>query len=135
MNTSLTIEIYWLIATLLMTSLFWLPYILNRMLEQGIVNALWDPLGDTRTEKPWANRMMQAHNNAVENLVIFAPLAILVQITGTNSTMTANACMIYFISRLLHYSAFTFAIPLLRVITFLCGFGAQLTLGISLLSA
>jgi uncharacterized MAPEG superfamily protein len=116
-----------------MTSLFWLPYIINRMLEQGIVNAVWDPFGDTHTGKPWANRMMQAHNNAIENLIIFAPLVILIQITGMNSSTTATACMVYFFTRLTHYFVFTLAVPLLRVATFLIGFGVQVILTLTLL--
>jgi uncharacterized MAPEG superfamily protein len=126
-------ELYWLILTLIMTSVYWLPYIINRMLEQGILKAIWDPLGDTRTDKPWANRMMQAHYNAVENLVIFAPLVILVQVTGMNSPATAIACMIYFFTRLAHYFVFTFAMPVLRVVTFLVGFGVQVFLAVTLL--
>jgi len=111
----------------------WIPYIINRLLEQGIFNAVWDPTGDTYTKKIWANRMMSAHKNAVENLVVFAPLVILIEITGLNSSATATACMIYFFTRLCHYLVFTFALPLLRVITFLTGFAVQVFLAATLL--
>lgn len=47
MNTLLFTEFNWLIVTVFMTSLFWLPYIINRMLELGILNAWWDPYGRT----------------------------------------------------------------------------------------
>ena len=133
MTIELTNELYWLVLTVLMTSVFWLPYILNRMMEQGIINAIWDPQGHTQTKKEWARRMMQAHDNAIENLAVFAPLVILIQITGANSKVTASACMVYFCARLVHYMAFTFAVPVLRVATFLIGFGAQLTLALTLL--
>ena len=133
MNLELSNELYWLVATILMTSLLWVPYILNRMHEQGIFNAIWDPQGHTETKKDWARRMMQAHENAVENLVIFAPLVILVQVTGFNSEVTASACMLYFFTRMVHYLAFTFAVPVVRVVTFLIGFGVQLILALTLL--
>jgi len=126
-------EILWLTLTILMTSLFWVPYIINRMLELGILNAIWDPFGRTDTKKPWANRMMQAHQNAVENLVLFAPLVILIQFMGLNSEVTANACIVYFVARLIHYLSFTFAVPVLRVVTFLTGFGVQFFLALILL--
>ena len=129
----LSTEIFWLVMTLLMTSLFWVPYILNRIFEQGVLNALWDPYGKTHTDKAWAQRMMQAHVNAVENLVIFAPLVIMVQLTGVNSATTAMACMIYFFTRLVHYLVFTFAIPVLRVPSFITGFVVQLVLAFALL--
>lgn len=128
MHATLSAEIYWLSLTLFMTSLFWVPYIINRMLEQGVFNALWDRFGGTHTEKKWAKRMMSAHTNAVENLVIFAPSVILIQITGTNSSTTASACMVYFFTRLTHYFVFTFSLPILRVLTFLIGFGVQVLL-------
>lgn len=86
-----------------------------------------------QVQKIWAQRMMDAHVNAVENLVIFAPLVLLIQITGLNSTTTTNACIIYFFARLVHYIAFAFAVPLLRVITFLVGFGMQTILALTLL--
>jgi uncharacterized MAPEG superfamily protein len=133
MHMTLSKELYWLTLTILMTAVFWVPYILNRMLEQGILNALWDPHGRTETKRAWARRMLQAHANAVENLIIFAPLVIMVQITGVNSATTATACMIYFFARLMHYVVFTFGIPLLRVVTFLVGFGAQVVLAVNLL--
>ena len=132
MNT-LSTEMYWLVMTLLMTSLFWVPYIINRLLEQGVLTALWDPQGETHTDKAWARRMMQAHVNAVENLVLFAPLVILVQITGSHSDTTATACMVYFFARLIHYLVFTFAVPVLRVLSFATGFAVQLILALALL--
>ena len=135
MNLSQSTEFYWLTLTLFMTGCFWLPYIVNRMLEQGILNAIWDPFGDAHTEKPWARRMMKAHSNAIENLVIFAPLVILIEITGLNSATTATACMIYFFARLSHYIAFTLAIPVLRIVTFLTGFSVQILLAAVLLVA
>jgi len=130
---TLSNELYWLTLTLLMTSLFWLPYIINRMAEQGVLSAVWDPYGRTDTGKDWASRMMQAHQNSVENLVIFAPLVIMVNSMGLNSEITATACMVYFLVRMIHYLAFTFAVPVLRVVTFIIGFGVQSLLAVTLL--
>ncbi len=79
MPTELSTELYWLTLTVLFTGLMWVPYILNRMLEQGIGVALWDPQGDTKTQITWAERLMRAHQNSVENLVIFAPLVLVLQ--------------------------------------------------------
>ena len=65
---TLSPELYWLTITTLMTGLMWVPYILNRLAEKGPLKATWDPQGDTTTRGPWADRMMRAHQNAVENL-------------------------------------------------------------------
>ena len=116
-----------------MTALFWVPYILNRMFEQGIGPALWDPQGVTETKKAWAERMMKAHQNAIENLALFAPSVIIIQMLGLNSATTASACMVYFFARLAHYLVFSFAVPVLRIASFLVGFAAQITLLIQII--
>lgn len=132
MNDMMTGEMFWLTATVVMTALFWIPYILNRMQEQGVPAALWDPHGETATRRAWASRMMAAHRNAVENLAIFAPLVLLLQQAGISTGLTLLACKLYFFARLIHYLVFTFAVPLLRVVAFLAGFAAQMMLAASL---
>ena len=131
--TTLSTEIYWLTLTVLMTGLMWLPYIINRIFEQGIVSATWDPQGETSTKVAWADRMARAHANAVENLVIFAPLVLAVQLSNLNSEFTALASMVYFFSRLMHFVVFTFGVPVFRVITFMVSVAAQLILAFTLL--
>ncbi len=130
---TLTTELYWLTLTVLMTGLMWLPYIINRMLEQGIGFALWDPQGETKTQIVWAERMARAHKNAVENLIIFAPLVLTLQLTQLNNALTALACMIYFFSRLTHYIVFSFGIPVIRVLAFMVSVVAQLILAFTVL--
>ena len=130
---TLTTELYWLTLTVLMTGLMWLPYIINRMLEQGLGFAIWDPQGETKTDIVWAERMARAHTNAVENLIIFAPLVLTLQLTQLNNELTALACMIYFFSRLIHYIVFSFSIPVIRVLTFMVSVVAQLILAFTVL--
>jgi uncharacterized MAPEG superfamily protein len=130
---TLSPELYWLTITTLMTGLMWVPYILNRLAEKGPLQALWDPHGDTATRVRWADRMMHAHQNAVENLVIFAPLVLALQMAGISSAATVNACMVYFFARLAHYIVFTFGIPVVRVLAFAVGVAAQVTLALALL--
>lgn len=129
----MTTELYWLILTALMTALLWVPYILNRMKEMGVWQALWNPHPDPRPTAQWAERLMRAHANAVENLVVFAPLVLALQVTGMNTAMTAGACMVYFITRAAHVLLYTFAVPLLRTVAFLAGFFCQMVLALTLL--
>lgn len=135
MLTQFTPELSWLVLTCIMTGLFWVPYILPRIVENGFWTALWDPQGLTHTSAPWAKRMMRAHQNAVENLTIFAPLVLAVQLTGSSNSMTATACLIYFVARAAHVVVYTLAIPVLRTFAFLAGFGAQAVLALTLLGA
>ena len=130
---TITTELYWLTLTVLMTGLMWLPYIINRIVEQGAGFALWDPQGETKTQIAWAERMTRAHKNAVENLIIFAPLVLTVQLAHLNNELTALACMVYFFSRLTHYIVFSFGIPVIRVLAFMVSVVAQLILAFILL--
>ena len=127
-------ELYWLTLTALMTGLFWLPYIINRLLEMGVSQAVFNPNSDPTPKAAWAQRMMNAHNNAVENLVIFASVAIAVHLTGTSSSLTATAAMIYFFARLAHFIVYSVGIPGLRTATFAAGFVCQMILGASALN-
>ncbi|MFK5948306.1 MAG: MAPEG family protein [Methylococcales bacterium] len=131
----MTSELYWLVLSIFLTSILWVPYILNRVFEQGIFKALWDPDGETSTMVPWAKRLMSAHVNAVENLVVFAPLVIIAHVLGITNEMTELAAMVYFFSRLAHAVLFTIRTPVLRIISFLGGFFAQITMVITLLQS
>jgi len=97
MKPTLSPELYWLVLTTLMTGLFWIPYILQRILERGFWPALWDPQGVAHMDAHWAKRMMRAHLNAVENLAIFAPLVLALSVTHTGTSATATACMSTFL--------------------------------------
>lgn len=133
MHTTMTTELYWLALTVLMTALIFVPYILNRMKEHGIWPAVWNPQPDTRPKAQWAERLMRAHANAVENLVVFAPLVLALQVVGVSTAATASASMVYFFARLAHVLLYTFAVPLLRTVAFIVGFVCQLTLALTLL--
>ena len=130
----MTTELYWLILSLLLTAVLWMPYIINRLLEQGIFAGFWDPDGETSTKVAWAQRLMDAHVNAVENLVIFAPLVIITHILEMNTELSATAALLYFFSRLAHAILFTLRVPVLRIVAFLSGFAAQMMLVFNLLT-
>jgi len=127
-------ELHWLILSVIFTALMWIPYIINRMYEMGLWAALYNPQPDIRPKAQWAERMMRAHENAIENLVIFIPLVLIIEITQSHSEISAYAVVIYFYARLIHFAVFTFAMPLLRVPAFLIGFIAQLSLALQLLN-
>lgn len=129
----MTTELYWLVMTILFTALLWLPYILNRLLEQGVFKALWDPEGETATKVGWSRRLMAAHGNAVENLVIFAPLVLIAHALNISTSLTVTAAILYFFSRVAHAILFTFRVPVLRIIAFFGGFIAQMMMVFTLL--
>lgn len=127
----MTRELFWLTLTVIMTGLMWLPYILNRCQVRGLGGAMANP---SRTDKPqseWANRMMFAHDNAVENLVIFAPLVLILNAADYSTKWTVMACAVYFWARLAHLLVYTFGVPVLRTLTFAVGFLAQAVLALA----
>ena len=80
-------------------------------------------------ESTLAARAIRAHSNAVENLVIFAPLALAVHATGSGTLLTALACQIYFFARLIHFLVCVVGQPIIpRTIAFLVGVVSQITL-------
>lgn len=128
-------ELYWLTLTVLMTSVLWVPYILNAFFVRGIMETMGNPSANQRPLSAWASRAKMAHHNAVENLVLFAPLVLLVQFNPGQNTLAPTAAMIYFWARLGHYIVYTLGIPVLRTIAFTIGFGCQITLALNILNA
>jgi uncharacterized MAPEG superfamily protein len=100
------------------------PYILDRLAVRGMADAVGYP-ENPKPQSPWAQRLMKAHANAVENLVVFAALVLVAHAAGVSNSATTTACMVYFWARMAHPVAYTFAIPLLRTLAFAVGFFAQ----------
>jgi uncharacterized MAPEG superfamily protein len=126
-------ELFWLTLTVAMTGLFWVPYILDRAACRGLMGALANPHPDDKPQSAWALRQMKAHANAVENLVIFAPLVLTAHALSISTTTTVLACQAYFWARLAHYIVYTLGVPGLRTIAFTVGFLAQAALVLAIL--
>ena len=124
----MSVELFWLMLTLVMTALFALPYVLDRIVAQGVWPALAKSKAELGRHSPWAERAMQAHANAVENLVVFAPAVLAAQALGVSTPATKFAAMAYFFARLVHYIVYTLGIPVLRTLTYLIGLVATLTI-------
>ena len=123
---TLTPDLYWLTLVIVLTALLWLPYILYLIAQMGLGAALWDPDGTHPLQAEWAQRSRRAHANAVENLVVFAPLTILVSALGLNDGLTAGAAMVYFWVRLGHAGVYTLGLPVVRTLLFAAGVACQL---------
>ena len=120
----------WLLLTVGVTACLWAPYVLDRFVRLGIPRTLGNPKPSDPDElSPWARRAQRAHANAVENLVVFAPLAVMAVHSGVGGTALASgASAAYFYARLAHYLLHAGGVPVLRTVAFLAGFGAQLAL-------
>ncbi len=131
--STISSELLYTALTALFTGILWVPIILKRLVEMGPWKALKNPEPDVRPESDWAYRLSQAHRNAIENLVVFAPLAISIHILGLGNGLTAVAAIIFLFARIAHAVIYTFGIPLFRTIAFAIGFACQMVLGLRIL--
>ncbi len=129
----MTTELLYLVLVTTLTAVMWIPYILNMILVRGIAEAVGYPDNPTPLA-PWAAKMKAAHANAVENLVVFAALVLSAHALNVSNDATATACMVYFWARFVHWLAYTLAVPWVRTLTFLVGFGSQITLAWQILA-
>ncbi|MDQ6679984.1 MAG: MAPEG family protein [Pseudomonadota bacterium] len=125
-------EILYLSLVAALTGLLWLPYVLDRIAKWGLTDTVGYP-ANPKPQSPWAQRLMKAHANAVENLVVFAALVLATQAAGISNAATAAAAVVYFWARVVHVLAYAFAVPWVRTLAFAVGFFAQATLAWQLL--
>ena len=97
----MTKELLWLTLTIILTGVLWVPYILDRIRVRGLMGAMANPSRRDKPQSPWAERLYFAHTNAVDNLVSFAPLVLMLDALG---------------------------IPVARTLAFAVGFAAQAVL-------
>ena len=128
----MTTELTWLVYVVVLTTLLWVPYVLNLIAVRGLSDAVGYPV-DPKPLAAWAQRLKAAHYNAVENLVVFAALILVAHVAGVNNLATATCAMVYFWARVVHALAYTFAIPWLRTLAFATGVGTNLCIAAQLL--
>ena len=121
-------ELLWLTLTVILTGLLWVPYILDRVMVRGLMGAMANPSRKDKPQSAWAMRLYFAHTNAVENLVVFAALVLILDSMGHSTESTVIACAVYFWARLAHAVIYTLGIAVLRTLSFAVGFLAQVAL-------
>src|SRR5664279_4091530 len=121
-------ELMWLTLTVILTGLLWLPYTIDRVLVRGLMGAMANPSRKDKPQSAWAMRLYFAHTNAIENLVIFAPLVLILDSMGHSTESTVIACTVYFWARLAYAIVYTMGVPVLRTLAFTVGFLAQVAL-------
>ena len=127
----MTRELMWLTFTVILTMVLWIPYTLDRIKVRGLMGAMANPSRDDKPQSPWAQRLYFAHTNAVDNLVVFAPLVLILDSMGHSTQSTVIACAVYFWARLAHAVIYALGIPVLRTLAFAVGFLAQAMLALA----
>ena len=122
-------ELSYLAWTAALTVLLWAPFIVARSLAVEFPNprVYRDP---TPPEMPaYIKRMDRAHLNAIETLVPFAALVLIVQTAGLNNDQTALYAAVFFWARVAHAVVYWLGIPFARTLAF--GVGVAATLGLA----
>jgi uncharacterized MAPEG superfamily protein len=128
----MTRELFWLTLTVILTGLLWIPYMINRFQVRGLSGVLANPSRNDKAHAEWATRLMFAHDNAVENLVIFAPLVLILAEIDYSTNWTVYACAVYFWARVAHLIVYTMGLPVFRSLAFTVGFLAQAVLALAI---
>jgi len=123
----MTPELTKLTWVLVLHAVCWIPYILNRVMVQGLIDAVGYP-EDPKPLSPWAERARKAHYNSVENLVAFAAIVLLLNAVDISNETTVLACTVFFWARLVHYIVYVAAIPWLRTLAYFVGWLCTLAL-------
>ncbi|HZP93671.1 MAG TPA: MAPEG family protein [Burkholderiales bacterium] len=127
-------ELLYLVLVTALTGLIWIPYILDRIAVWGLTDTVGYP-ENPKPQSPWARRMIKAHSNAIENLVVFAALVLVAQDLNISNGVTAGACIVYFWARVVHLAAYTFAVPWVRTLAFVVGFLSQAAIAWKILAS
>jgi uncharacterized MAPEG superfamily protein len=128
----MTRELFWLTLTVILTGLLWVPYMINRYQVRGLSGVLANPARNDKPHAEWATRLMFAHDNAVENLIIFAPLVLILAEIDYSTNWTVYACAVYFWARLAHLIVYTMGLSVFRSLAFTVGFLAQAVLALAI---
>ncbi len=128
--------LHWLAAAAVLTALFWVPYILERALSLGVMGAM-RPVEpeDLLKQALWAQRARRAHDNAVQNLVVFATLVLVAAAMGKDADpLLVTAGQVYFWSRAIHFPVMALGVPVIRTLAFLGSFTAQMMAAVVIFS-
>ena len=124
MTTELQVLV-WLVGV---TTFMWLPYILARIANVGLLPALTYTADGLSLRPDWAKRAKQAHYNAIENLAPFAALVIVAHLTNVNNEVTETSALAFFWFRVAHYILYMLGAPFGRTLAFAGGWVAQISL-------
>ena len=123
----MTVELTYLAAVTLLTLLTRAAWMLNKVQIRGLDVVVGYPK-ESKPLSGWGHRLWIAHEDAIQSLIIFAVLVIIVQMSGLADESTAVAAAVYFWARLFHVIAYLFALRWAKTIAYLAGFFSQLWL-------
>ena len=117
-------ELFYLALVTAFTGILWIPYIIDRAMVRGLMDAVGYP-ENPKPQSAWAQRLQKAHNNAVENLAVFAALVLTAHALGISGNAIATSSLVYFWARVVHAVSYAFGVPWVRTLSFTVAFLSQ----------
>lgn len=129
----MTVELTYLAAAALLTLLIRVPWMLNKIQIRGLGVVVGYPK-ESKPLSDWGHRLWVAYEDAIQSLITFAVLVIVVYQSNLANETTAVATAVYFWARLVHVFAYIFAVRWVKSVAYLSAFLAQLWLAWTLFS-
>lgn len=133
----MTPDLTYLAYTAALTVVLWIPYIVGLVMATNAAGVS-PAAGYTDPTPPphptWVKRANRAHLNALENLVPFAVMIVIVHIAGLANETTAFWAMIFFFARVAHAIVYWLGIPYVRTLAFLAGIVSILAIFLEIIS-
>ena len=130
----MSLELQCLGGAAILAMLLRIAWMVDKVRVRGLAKVTGYP-AESEPLSPLGHRAWIAHEDAVQNLVVFGALVSALLLAGESSTVTRGAAALYFGGRLLHAGAYLWAVPQLKTVGFLAGFGAQVILAGCLVAA
>ena len=132
-HATLTPDLYWLTLTGLMTSVLWIPHIMDLILANKLKAVFADGNATLQPKSAWAIRGKKAHINAQLNLAVFAGLVLTAHIIGVDTASIGKLAMVYFFVRVGHYVFYAAGSSFLRTTMFFLGAVVQALIALHIL--
>lgn len=99
----MTIELSFLLATSVLLTLLWIPYVAGIVKSGGELTPTTYRTLELPNEMPdWAHRANRAHQNLVEQFGAYAAVILIAHIAGVSTWLTIIASAVYFVARVIH---------------------------------
>lgn len=115
----MTTDLWMLAAAVLLQWLLLMIAATPRLLRNGVPWAFGNRDTASVPLAPWALRADRASANLQENLVLFAPLVLLVHVAGIANATTALGAQIFVAARIAHAAVYLAGIPMLRTLVWI----------------
>jgi uncharacterized MAPEG superfamily protein len=132
-------ELFYLTLTTIFTGCMWIPYggyIIFHDSEGKFTlfrGAAWGNRNKMPELPEFSKRAQRAHNNSVENLVIFGSLVLIINVLGISNATTQTAVMVYWWLRVAQWLVYLIGIGYLRSFLWIGGWVCQLILAAQIL--